>query len=105
MQSPVIFGIVADRYLATHDKPLAEVYPACWEFTVGIWHFAMNGHREPRLGGPHDGMRGDVPPFTVGVWCNGWLAGHVGPYDGVLVNVNEDEVVAALRAEQLTAGV
>lgn len=92
-------GLLVDRYLETHDKPLPEAYPACWEFTAGEFHFAMNGHKEPRIGGPHDGMRGDVPPFSCCIYRKGWLVALVDPGGGGGFGDFEDAIIAALQSQ------
>lgn len=98
MNVPKLFSTVVDGYLATHDKPLPELYPTCWEFGGDGWAFAMNGHGETRLGGPHDGMRCEVPPYSLGVWRNGWLAGFVDSSGGVLAGgLDEHELIEAAK--------
>lgn len=92
------FDAAVDRYLALHDKSCPELYPACWEFSTGGFDFALNAHGEPRIGGPHNGMRCELPAYTLGVWRNGWLAGMIDPYGGGLVNVSEQDVIAALES-------
>lgn len=104
LRLPLVMTLVIDRYLATHEQPLAISYPdGCWEFTAGDLAFACNGHREPKEGGPADGMRGPVPPFTLAVFRNGWLLGFVDPHGGTMITGTEDEVIAALQAEHVAA--
>lgn len=99
---PEVLIHATNLYLATHNQPLALAYPdGCWEFSAGDFAFAFNGHREPKEGGPADGMRGPVPPFTLAIWRNGWLLGHVDPGGGGLVGGDantEGEIIEALKA-------
>ena len=105
---PRIMALICDRYAATHLKPATELYPACWEFAVkdgsDEWHFAMNGHNQERLGGPHNGMRVEIPPCTCGVFYNGWLIGFVDPHGGTVLADAEQAIVEVLsRARETDA--
>ena len=97
----MIMSLVVERYLESHDKPLPELYEACWEFEVGGFYFAMNARKEPKVGGPADGMRPEIPAYSVGIFKNGWFCGFADPFGGALMNVTEDEVIEALSGNYL----
>lgn len=69
----------------------------CWEQQVDEnWWIAVNGHKE--VVECSRGIR--VQPFTCYVEFNGWPAGIIHAYGGVLAAgdaANEDTFVAALR--------
>jgi hypothetical protein len=71
--------------------------PGCWECQIDErWWIAVNGHREPAKcsAGP------EVPPFTAYVQFNGWPAGIIDPYGGIIAAgdaANEDAFITALK--------
>ncbi len=72
------------------------------------WSIAVNGHDADRhfVGDPTM-MSIDVPRFSAAIWWNGWLAGIVDPYAGVIADgaeANEDTFVAALDNAIVKAG-
>lgn len=70
-----------------------------WERDVdGRWFIAINGP-EARSLGP-DEWKLDLPPWHMGVWFNGWLAGILTPAGGTLAAgalANEETLIEALR--------
>lgn len=75
----------------------------CWEYCVDDqWWIAVNGH-----GTPTKCTKGtEVEPFGCYVEYNGWPAGILNPFGGIIAygsEVNEDTLIAALvaRAAQL----
>lgn len=73
-----------------------------WSHELGNWFVAINTDSKPAHGGPAGGMDCDIPPCSVGVWWNGWLAGFVDGGGGCIVAgecANEDSLLTALRAE------
>lgn len=101
---PTVLALAADLYCLLHDRPLKDVHPACWEFVAGEYVFAQNGRGEEVEGGPADGMRCDVPPYSLGVWRNGWLVGFADAGGGILASGTEDEICDALGAAIKAAG-
>jgi hypothetical protein len=93
--SAVMAGIAK---VAAHDGvSKVGLLTGCWERRVGDhWAFALNGHdtTTQTVAGV------DVPPFEAYLTFDGWPAGFVGPFDGVLVNMfgqGEDDLIAALE--------
>ena len=98
------------------DKPISEAYYAlaeyglslgvenlaaidgCWEHQIDErWWVAANGHREDQQ--CSHGVA--VPPFHWYIEFNGWPAGVIGPFQGVIAAgeaANEDAFLAALKA-------
>jgi hypothetical protein len=74
--------------------------PGCWEFQIdGTWWIAVNGHDEPMAtskGGT------PVPPFMAYVEFNGWPAGLLDPYGGMLAAGTIANEAALTRAIETT---
>lgn len=89
---------VAD-YAQSMDMVPVNKVEGCWENQVNEqWWIAVNGHQENKLCSKNI----DVPPFTCYVEFNGWPAGYINPYGGVLAAgtaANEETFVAALKAQ------
>lgn len=88
---------LADLVIATDGAPLSK-HDGCWEYAIDErWWVAWNGHGEHRKN-----SRGvDVPPYTCAVHYNGWPAGLVNPYGGVIAAgdaANEDTFIAAIES-------
>ena len=71
--------------------------PRCWECQIDSqWWIALNGHPEPTL----CSRKVKVRPFTAYLEFNGWPAGDVDPYGGIIAAgtlANEDNLLAALK--------
>lgn len=93
----VAFGKLADLCIALGQHPLNK-HPGCWEHQVDErWWVAMNGHPEPRKNS--DGF--EVNPFDCVIKYNGWPAGILGPYGGIIAAggcANEGTFIEALEA-------
>ena len=89
---------------AEQATPLNK-FPGCWECKVDeLWLLAINGHEEPKTtaGGA------TVPPFECYLEFNGFPAGFVGPFGGVMAAgsaANEDTLIEALRKRLQTVQV
>jgi hypothetical protein len=77
--------------------------PGAWEYRIDDqWEIAVNGHREA-IEIPNDGSRRmgcTIPPFESAIWFNGWLAGLMSPFDGILAGgeaCNEAALIDALH--------
>ena len=74
--------------------------PGAWEHRVDDrWYVAANGHSTPVRVEPLNAMAWDLPPYTFGVWFNGWFAGEFTPMGGYMAageTANEDALIAAL---------
>ena len=63
------------------------------------WTIAINGHSDATRAAPDGAMGCSVPPYHVGVWWHGWLAGIVGPGGGEFAagsGANEDSFIEAI---------
>lgn len=73
--------------------PLKD-HPGLWRHALpGGWEAAVNGHGEPIDG---------VPPYHARLTFNGWPAGIINPYGGIIAAgeaANEDTFIAALDEE------
>ncbi len=91
------FTLLADLGLKDGVAPINQ-FDGCWERQIGDWWIALNGHREERK----CSHGGTVPPFKCYIEWNGWPAGLIGPYGGVLAAgaaANEDTFIAAIKEE------
>jgi hypothetical protein len=90
-----VFALIVELAEALGVRDINQL-EGCWEVEVdSAWWFALNGH-----GTPTEARGIHVPPFEVYVEYNGWPAGVVGPYAGVLAageGANEETFCAALR--------
>jgi hypothetical protein len=88
--------LVAQLAIKLKAHPMHK-HPGCWEHQVDEnWRIAVNGHRDPR--NTSDGLT--VPPFECYVEFNGWPAGFINPFGGVLAAgaaANEDTFIQAVR--------
>lgn len=68
----------------------------CWEHQVDDkWRIAWNGHREP----VKNSAGHEVPGYHIYVEYNGWPAGLIHPYGGILAageGANEKTFLAAI---------
>lgn len=98
-----VFGAIAELALALGVRDLCQ-RDGCWAHQVDDrWWLAVNGKREPqsvvvtaRGGG---GEEVSVPQYSAVIYYNGWPAGIVDPFGGVLAageGANEDTFLAAL---------
>lgn len=91
----MVFFLIAELCCALGLAPLNK-RRGCVDVTAGAWHITVNGHARPkRLG---SGLM--VPAYTALLAFNGWPAGSVNPYGGVIAAgdaANEDALIAALR--------
>ena len=86
------FAIVTDLAKALGVAEINKI-PGCWEHQIDdLWHITINGHREP-----YDGL----PPYHMAVRFNGWPAGVLNPFYGVIASgeaANEDDFISAVKA-------
>lgn len=98
---PEVLSVFAQLAIRLGATPLNQ-HAGCWQLALDRnWHVAMNAHREEHNGGPTGGMEFAVPPFTLAVWWNGWLAGTIDPTGGVIAagsGANEESLIAAIKA-------
>jgi hypothetical protein len=80
--------------------PLNQL-PAPWVEKIDEqWTIAINGQETKQRIEPTGAMAADVPPYYAAVWYNGWLAGLLTPFDGILAAgeaANEDTLIEAMR--------
>lgn len=93
----LVFMLLADLGIKGDASPLHK-FEHCWEKQIDErWWIAMNGHREPRKCSKGT----EVQPFNCYVEYNGWPAGILDPFGGILAAgecANEDTFIKALRA-------
>ena len=86
--------------LAEHDGVGSiNQMPGCWHRAFKPWAIWLNGHGEPRQGGPGGDI--EVPGYHCYVEFNGWPAGLINPRGGVIAAgsaANEDSFIAAIEA-------
>lgn len=72
------------------------------------WTVAINNSGETTEVQPEGAMSAPVERFHAGIWWNGWYAGDITPFGGVLVShpsdngANEDNLIKALRSAAKT---
>ena len=85
--------------LAEHDGVGSiNQLPGCWQREFEPWTIWLNGHEQPRKGGPRDDI--EVPPYHCYIEFNGWPAGLVTPRGGTIAAgsaANEDSFIAAIE--------
>ena len=99
------FNAVVDLALSLGVRSIKGL-PACWEHQVDEhWHIAINGHHTDQ----QTSRGNNVPPFHCYIEFNGFPAGLITPYDGIIAAgsvANEDAFIAALqRATEKAKGV
>lgn len=69
---------------------------------TAAWEVIINGNAETRKVSGIQWGEMELPPFTAAIFWNGWLAGLVDPYNGVLAankqGANEDDLIKSIRA-------
>ena len=91
------FSALADMAIVLGAAPLTK-YVGCWEHQIDAqWWVAVNGHPTPTKcsKGP------EVPAFCAYLEFNGWPAGELSPFGGVIAAgaiANEDALIAAIKA-------
>lgn len=72
--------------------------PGCWEHQIDDrWWMAVNPHKEPTA----CSKGADVPAMSAVLEFNGWPAGIIDPFGGIIAAgaaANEDTLIAALKA-------
>lgn len=103
MQLPLAYAKAIELAIQCGAPQPLHQLPGCWEHSIQhdgrTWWFAINGHGKPKHFEPPDSMGMDVPPYAVGVMCNGWIAGIIDAGGGALLGASEDDVIAALDSE------
>jgi hypothetical protein len=94
------FNAVINLALALGVREICKM-PECWEHRVDEhWTIAVNGHNEPKFAEQTTSGKTEVPPFHCYVEFNGFPAGLISPYDGILCAgsvANENAFIAALE--------
>lgn len=95
------FILVAELAKADGAAPL-NARTDCWVRRLDDnWTIAVNGTDRTLECKPDGTMGAGIEPFHMAVWWNGWLAGLLHPYGGVIAAgsaANEESFVAAIRA-------
>lgn len=108
-QIPLSFALATELASKTSAVLPLHKLPGCWERRIehdgAVWWFAINGHNQPKRFEPKEAdvcMSMDVPPYSVGVIHNGWIAGLIDAGGGGLINTDEGDVIAVLEHELAT---
>ena len=95
---PITLAFVKIAALAKADGIVStNNLPGCWERQIGDWWIAVNGHDKP-VKCSHGGT---VPIFNAYLEFNGWPAGVIDPFGGLIAagdGANEDSFIAAIDA-------
>lgn len=99
-----IFVLLAEIALKDGVKGIAKL-PGLWVKRIDAnWEVAVNPHLEDiEWAQTPDRMGCTVPPMHCAVMWNGWLAGLMSPYEGVIAanpngdGANEENFVKALE--------
>lgn len=93
------FDLIAQLCIAMNEHPLTK-HAGCWECVIdGRWKIAVNGHDEPKVSSLNPE---GIDPFHCHVEYNGWPAGILNPYGGVIAAgaaANEDAFIKAIRTK------
>lgn len=99
-----VFMEIANLVLARKQHPVNQYESPLRVPVDDHWEIWVNGQTTPRriANAPESTMAHDceVPAFSAAVFFNGWLAGLVDPYGGVIAGgsgANEDTLLDALR--------
>ena len=83
---------------ATGDALPLNKHDGCWEHQIDEqWWCAVNGHKE-EMECSHGGK---VPSYSALIEFNGWPAGIIDPFGGIVAAgtvANEDSFIAAVEA-------
>ena len=100
MTTPQLFIHAVELHMALGLPSIKEL--------GGVWRHRLDDHwylaivSDRATVAPPGGMQVNVPPFTLAVWWNGWLAGFIDLNGGCIAagsGANEDALIAALRTE------
>jgi hypothetical protein len=100
MDISVAFGRIVELGSYTAKMPLPHHYEWCWEFDVGRFHVAMNGHAEEKAA--QCGAK--VPRWSALVLYNGFPVGIINPRGGVLLAGAEEDLIVELEKAILATG-
>lgn len=100
-EAPISEAFVLLAELAQKDGiASARDFEACWERQIGEhWWIALNAHKEAK---PQTHSDAKVEPFHCYLEFNGWPAGIINPYGGIIAAgdaANEDAFISAIQAE------
>lgn len=97
--APNLMILVADYAQAMGATPLNR-HDACWDSRIDDhWRIVANGHRQEIQ---HNGVR--VPPFSVYVEFNGFPAGILDAYGGLMAAGEAANARALARALRSATG-
>lgn len=82
------------------DKILKKKFPdyrGCGRF----WEIIVNGNQTTKTVKPEQWGEIEVPPFVCAVFWNGWFAGMIDPWGGILAagdGANENTLIESIKA-------
>lgn len=95
----LVFAKIAELAAALQVTEINKL-PGAWIVELNPrWTIAVNGHNQDAQVKPDQHAEQTIPPFHAAIWYNGWPAGLLHPFDGVIAAgeaANEDALLAAL---------
>jgi hypothetical protein len=101
-----IFVAMQEQGWKVHEAPDKILVKKFCDYRGGTvtaaWEVIINGNAEARTVKGIQWGELELPPFTAAVFWNGWLAGLIDPYNGVIAananGANEDALIKSIRA-------
>jgi len=95
------FTKIAEFAAALNVRSIGNL-PGAWIHAIDSqWTIAVNGHDKTIQAEPEGMMQAKIPPHSAAIWFNGWMAGILDPFGGIIAAgeaANEDTFIAALDA-------
>jgi len=96
----LVFAKIAELAAAMNVTGINKL-PGAWIVELDHhWTIAVNGHDEDVQTKPHQHAEQSIPAFHAGIWYNGWPAGLLNPFDGLIAAgdaANEDALINAIQ--------
>lgn len=98
------FCLVAELGVHMGIRNIKEM-PEPWFLQLDeAWCLAINGTSKNQDAHPKNTMGATIPPCSMAVWYNGWLAALLSPCSGVFLNGSEDDFIKAVKARMEKEG-
>lgn len=74
-----------------------------YERKLGNWIIAMHGNKNNQIIKPKDCMDIEAEYGKIYLWWNGWIAGTISPFEGIIINhpegCNEKRLIEDINKE------